>query len=114
MRTGKTQAIDWLLPKVRKQVLALLLTNPDKRWYLRDIVRRTGFALGSVRRELDGLARAEIVTRTKDANRTYYQANRESPLFPELAGLLRKTAGLADGPENARAFAKAVCEALAE
>lgn len=89
-------AIDWLLPPVRKRVLALLLGRPDERWHLRDMARQTGLALGTVRRELAGLVQAEIVTAAKDGNRTYYQANRASPLFPDLAGLLRKTAGLAD------------------
>ena len=88
--------IDWLFPPVRKRVLALLLVRPDERWHLRDMARQTGLALGTVRRELAGLVQAEIVTVAKDGNRTYYQANRASPLFPELAGLMRKTAGLAD------------------
>ncbi|HUT60182.1 MAG TPA: hypothetical protein VNA25_20235 [Phycisphaerae bacterium] len=89
-------AIDWLFPPVRKRVLALLLGRPDARWHLRDVGRQTSLALGTVRRELAGLVQAEVITATKDGNRIYYQANRASPLFPELAGLLRKTAGLAD------------------
>jgi len=70
--------------------------HPDQRWYLRDIARRTGCALGNLRRELSGLAEAEIVTTTRDGNRRYYQANPACPLFPELAGLIRKTVGLAE------------------
>jgi predicted nucleotidyltransferase len=89
-------AIDWLFPPARKRVLALLLGRPDARWHLRDLARQTGLALGTVRRELAGLVQAEVITATKDGNRTYYRANRASPLFPELAGLMRKTAGLAD------------------
>jgi len=90
------RAIDWLFPPVRKKVLALLLGHPDARWHLRDICRRTTLAVGTVRRELGGLVEAEILLATKEGNRTYYQANRASPLFSELAGLLRKTAGVAD------------------
>jgi predicted nucleotidyltransferase len=89
-------AIDWLFPPVRKRVLALLLGRPHARWHLRDVGRQTGLALGTVRRELAGLVQAEIITAARDGNRTYYQANRASPLFPELAGLMQKTAGLAD------------------
>ncbi|HUV65398.1 MAG TPA: nucleotidyltransferase domain-containing protein [Sedimentisphaerales bacterium] len=96
MRTTKKAAIDWLLPEVRKEVLALLLTSPQQSWHLRDIARKTGFALGTIQRELTGLAQAEIVLRRKDGNRMYYQANKGCPIFPELSGLLRKTAGLAD------------------
>lgn len=96
MRTRKKEPVDWLFPKVRKRVLSLLLMRPDERWYLRDIARRTGCALGTVRRELEGLAASEIAHRVKDGNRTYYQANPACPLLPELTGLIRKTAGLAD------------------
>lgn len=96
MGTRRKTAIDWLFPQVRRKVLALLLMHPDQRWYLRDIARRTGCALGNVTRELRGLAEAEIVTTTRDGNRRYYQANPASPLFPELADLIRKTVGLAE------------------
>ena len=103
MRTKKKQPIDWLFPEVRKRILSLLLTGPEDRWYLRDIARRTGCALGTVRRELEGLTSAEIVQRMKDGNRIYYQANRTCPILPELAGLIRKTAGLANVLQSALA-----------
>jgi len=96
MRTVKKNAIDWLFPDVRKKVLALLLADPAQRWYLRDIARRTGCALGTVRRELTGLANAEILTKSTDGNRTYYQANTDCPIFRELSGLVRKTSGMVD------------------
>jgi predicted nucleotidyltransferase len=37
-----------------------------------------------------------IKTREKAGNQLRYQANRRSPIFEELAGILRKTSGLAD------------------
>ena len=101
MRTKKKNPIDWLFPEVRKKVLALLLADPAQRWYLRDIERRTGLAIGTVHRELTGLANTEIITKSKDGNRTYYQANTGCPFFPELRGLIIKTAGLADVLANA-------------
>ena len=96
MRTPQRQPIDWLFPRVRNRVLALLLMSPGQRWHLRDIARRTGFALGTVRRELEGLTGAGIAVRHQDGNRIYYQANQDSPIFPDLRGLMTKTAGLAD------------------
>jgi DNA-binding transcriptional ArsR family regulator len=96
MRTSAPQVQDWLFPRVRRAVLTLLMMNPDKRWHLREIARRTGGAVGTVRRELKGLADCGIVTESRDGNRTYYQANTQCPIYPELAGLIRKTSGLAD------------------
>jgi len=96
MRTKNKNPIDWVLPVARKEVLGLLLADPAERWYLRDIERRTGLAVGTVRREVSGLTKAGIITKSKDGNRTYYQANAECPFLNELSGLLRKTAGLVD------------------
>jgi DNA-binding transcriptional ArsR family regulator len=88
--------IEWLFPPARRKVLALLLLGPQSRWHLRDVARKTGLALGTVRRELKGLAQAQILTEIRDGNRTYYQPNVECAVVPDLTALMRKTAGLAD------------------
>ena len=48
---------------------------------------------GSLHRELTLLARGELLTRVESGNQVYYHANRDCPIFNELAGLFRKTAG---------------------
>jgi predicted nucleotidyltransferase len=96
MGTKQKQVADWLFPKARRKVLALLLMDRGRRWHLRQIVRRTGCGIGSVRRELAGLTAAGILTRTRDGNRTCYQADTNCPVHMELAGIIRKTCGLAD------------------
>lgn len=80
----------------RRQVLALLLLRPDERFYVRGIARLTGIPAGSLHRELSLLAKAELLVRRNEGRQVYYQANRQSPIFSELAGIFRKTAGLAD------------------
>ena len=94
MRTKKKKPIDWLFPEVRSKTLALLLDDPGKRWYLRDMERRTGLGVSTVRRELTGLTEAEIISKTLDGNRTCYQANRECPFLQDLCALLRNTTGV--------------------
>jgi len=96
MRTKARTDSEWLFPKARREVLGLLMINPDRRWHLREIVRRANCALGTVRRELEGLTAAGILTRSKDGNRVYFQANTACPTYPELRGLMLKTVGLAD------------------
>ncbi len=96
MRTRRVQVQDWLFPRVRRAVLTLLMMDPDKRWHLREVVRRVDCAVGTVRRELKGLVDSGIVIESRDGNRTYYQANLRCPIYAELAGLIRKTSGLAD------------------
>jgi predicted nucleotidyltransferase len=84
-----------LFGKTRLAILSLLLTLPDRRLYLREILRLTGAGQGAVQRELAKLAEAGILTKTREGNLTYYQANRLSPAFDDLKGLVEKTAGIA-------------------
>jgi predicted nucleotidyltransferase len=80
----------------RRQVLALLLLRPEERFHVREIARLTGIPAGSLHRELKLLAEADLLVRQSIGRQVYYQANRQSLIFEELAGIFRKTAGLAD------------------
>lgn len=82
-----------LFGKTRRYVLAWLYGHPDERFYLRQLARQTGAAQGAMQRELNGLTRAGLVTRTVEGRQVYFQANRESPIFADLQQLLVKTAG---------------------
>jgi len=84
-----------LLGKTRLSILSLLFLQPERRLYLRQILRLTGAGQGAVQRELAKLADAGILTKTREANLTYYQANPISPVFDNLKGLVEKTAGIA-------------------
>jgi predicted nucleotidyltransferase len=77
-------------------VLALLLMNLDDEWHLREIVRRTGTALSATQRELISLTEAGILLRRVEARRSYYRANPDSPICPDLRQIMVKTVGLAD------------------
>jgi predicted nucleotidyltransferase/biotin operon repressor len=89
------RAIEWLFPKVRAEVLARLLLS-DKPWYGRELAQMTGMSHSTINTELKGLTAAGILLQERSGNRTYYRANRLSPLFPELRMLLIKTSGIAD------------------
>jgi predicted nucleotidyltransferase len=83
-----------LLGRTRIAILALLLDDPGRKLYLRQIVRLTGAAQGGVQRELGFLVRAGILSKTREGNLAYFQANRTAAIFEELRGLVRKTAGI--------------------
>jgi len=83
-----------LLGRTRLAILALLLEDPERRLYLRQIVRLTGAAQGGVQRELAFLVRAGILSKTREGNLAYFQASRTAPIYEELRGLVRKTAGI--------------------
>jgi DNA-binding transcriptional ArsR family regulator/predicted nucleotidyltransferase len=94
MRTSP--AIDALFPAIRRDILATLLLQPERAWYLRDLAKQVGVTPSSLTRELASLVKVGILRRQRDGNRVYYQADSVCPLFPELRGLMIKTAGVVD------------------
>jgi predicted nucleotidyltransferase len=85
-----------LFPEYRRRVLGLLLLRPDEALHGREIARRTGLPAGTITRELTKLAEVGLLKRSKRGNQQVYSANTGSPIFTELASILRKTSGLAD------------------
>ena len=85
-----------LFGKSRRAVLALLFSHTDESFYLRQIEKLTGVAVGPLQRELKQLTEAGIVTRSESGRQVYYQANRQNAVFAELRGLVIKTTGAAD------------------
>jgi DNA-binding transcriptional ArsR family regulator len=85
-----------LLGASRAAVLAALYLRPEESLHVRELARVTGVLPGTLHRELRALASLGLLTRREEGRQVYYAADRESPLFEEIAGLLRKTAGLAD------------------
>jgi len=88
--------LDCLLPKTRQAILASTLMHPDRAWYLSDLAKDLSLTPSTLQRDLAALVTGGILRRYIDGNRVYYQADSECPIFPELEGLMAKTAGLAD------------------
>ena len=85
-----------LLGRTRSAVLGALPLHPEDSLHVRELARLTGASAGSLHRELRMLADAGLLRRQEVGRQVHYRANEASPVFEELAGLLRKTAGLAD------------------
>jgi len=79
----------------RAAILELLLLNPRERFYLRQLSKRLGVAVGSVQQEAPRLVRLGIAAREVDGNRTYFRADPASPMYGELRGLFLKFGGVA-------------------
>jgi len=85
-----------LLGRTRCKVLSALLLHPERALHVRELARVAQASPGSLHRELRALAELGLVLRQEAGRQVHYQANQQSPVFAELAGLLRKTAGVAD------------------
>ena len=90
-----------LFGATRQAVLRLLFGHSGQRFYQRQVIRLIGLGSGAAQRELERLVAAGIVTRTVEGRQTYFQANRECPVFDELSGIIRKTFGAAPQPAGA-------------
>ncbi|MES3021927.1 MAG: nucleotidyltransferase domain-containing protein [Pseudomonadota bacterium] len=85
---------EFLLGPFRTRVLSALLLHPDTALHVRELARQLNALPGSTNRELVKLADAGILSRQDVGNQVHYRANRDCPVFTELAGLLRKTSGM--------------------
>lgn len=86
---------NFLLGPSRTRVLSELLLHPDASWHSRELARRIGALPGSTNRELIKLADVGVLLRQQIGNQVHYRANLDCPVFAELAGMLRKTSGMA-------------------
>lgn len=83
-----------LFPAIRQRLLAVLLPQAQQTFHVRDLARQCDAHAGTVARELDKLSAAGLLLRSKQGNQVRYQADRQHPLFPELAAMFRKTCGI--------------------
>lgn len=88
--------IDALFPKTRQSILAAMFVRPEKSWYAAELARHMGVPSSSLQRELQDLTGAGILNSYRQGRMAYYQPNVNSPLYPDLRGLLLKTVGLVD------------------
>jgi predicted nucleotidyltransferase len=78
----------------RVRLLTLFLTNPEKEYYVREIVRMTGDNYNAVRRELANLEKFGLIGGRKAGNLQYYMVNREFFLYEDLQRIVLKTEGI--------------------
>ena len=79
-----------------RRLLGLLFMRPEDAFHVREIARLTGVDAGNAHRALRRFEQAGLVTAARRGNQRLYRANRESPIFADLQGIVRKTGGLAD------------------
>ena len=91
---GPPQLVELLFGTYRRRILSLLLLHLDQSYYVREIGRLTGVPAGSLHREVRSLTDAGLLSRSVAGNQVRYQVDRACPIYEELAGVFRKTAGI--------------------
>lgn len=85
-----------LFTRTQARVLGVLFAHPHKSFFLNEILKLTTGGSGAVRRELDRLVGAGLVTRRSVGNQVHFQADSSSMVFEELRGLVMKTVGVGE------------------
>ena len=85
-----------LFSPVLQRVLGLLFGQPDRSFQSAELIRLAGSGTGAAHRVLTRLAAVGLVTVTHSGNQKHYRANRSSPIFEELHGLIVKTVGVVE------------------
>ena len=83
-----------LFSSTRAELLGLFFNNPDDKFYLREIARHIGKDAAGIKRELDNLVKIGLLAKEKRGVQKYYFANKSSPVFSEMKGLIFKTTGI--------------------
>lgn len=87
---------DALFSRTQQGLLGLLYGQPQRSFYLKELIEALGMGRGTVQREILRLTDAGLVTVTTIGNQKHYQANPVCPIFEELRGIVVKTFGVAD------------------
>lgn len=94
-RTRKSLA-DALFTRTQQRVLRVLFGQPDRSFYASELIRDAGTGSGAAQRELARLEHSGLIVARRIGNQKHYQANPDSPLYPELRNIVLKTVGLAE------------------
>lgn len=91
-----SQLSDALFTDTQKNLLGLLYGQPEKSFYFKQLLRLTGMGVATIKRELDRMLEAGILSMNRIGNQHHYQANPQCPIYDELISIVKKTIGVVE------------------
>ena len=85
-----------LFAATQLKVLQLLFLHPERSFFASELIALAASGSGAVQRELARLVESGLVSQRLIGRQRHYQANRTSPIFEELSGIILKIAGIPD------------------
>ena len=80
--------------KTREKILRLYFSDPNKKYYLRQLEKILDLPVGNIRRELLALHRSGMFKKESVGNQVYYYLNQESSMFEDFKNIIFKTIGI--------------------
>jgi len=94
MQKGYIMLEKILSSQIRSRIFTILFDSRLRSFHMREIERLTDMAIGTVQRELRKLDNLDLIKKTVDGNRNYFQANDSHPIYEDLCNIVRKTDGI--------------------
>ncbi|MCK4671636.1 MAG: winged helix-turn-helix transcriptional regulator [Candidatus Aegiribacteria sp.] len=79
-----------LFGKIRRELLCLFFLNPDRSFYLLELVAILQTGRGGVQRELANLTESGIIRREKTGVKTFFRVADDSAIFVQMRDILEK------------------------
>jgi predicted nucleotidyltransferase len=92
----KSRLLGALISATKQKILGATLLEPEREWYLVELARHLRVRPSSLQRELKVLSDAGILQHRRDGNRAYFKADRNCPIFADLAHMLLKTVAVGE------------------
>ena len=84
-------------------MLALLFGQPQRTYFVTELIELAGVGRGAVQRELSRLEQAALVLTERHGSQKHYRANPGAPIFRELCSIAKKTFGVEEQVRSALA-----------
>ena len=82
--------------KATRELLGILYSNPDTRFYIRQLERLTGLPVNAVRRELSKLEKFGFLNSEEEGRVKYFKVNKKNPVYEDLRNIVLKTQVIGD------------------
>lgn len=86
--------------KTTRKILGLLFSNPNDKFYIRQLERLTDEPVSAVRRELKKLETSGLLLSKEEAKVKYFWVNKENPIYEDLKRIILKTQAIGDTLRN--------------
>tara|TARA_R110002049_G_scaffold20717_3_gene75875 strand:- start:1488 stop:2126 length:639 start_codon:yes stop_codon:yes gene_type:complete len=91
---GEQSLADALFTGTQQRLLGLLFGQPERSFFVTELIELADVGRGAVQRELARLARSELVLIERHGTQKHYRANPDSPIYEELCSIVSKTVGI--------------------
>ena len=83
-----------LFTGTKQRLFGLLFGQPERSFFVTEIIDLAGVGRGAVQRELSRLEQTGLLIAERRGNQKHYRANPNAPIFDELCSIVRKTVGI--------------------